>query len=490
MGANAAIETAAEFLNALLDMNAERRNGLEDLTPDEIKAIFERVQDARFERASFTVSTSHDLQALIAYEDPILATLAFRVLMPLAGEHNFFRDLSKRIVSASRLRHLDLPSRPHALPYDHELPAKPLGVLPSRVAWGLFSFGMILLIYTANSAMKVSHDELRSWGELAPLNRNWLGTTAADDILKVPTSLLSFPVLDSDLAPRVQLIYFLTHMLSPLLIYTVEGYRIGRHGTILSLPIIFMIGMQVQGICKIAPLYALLSAFQSDQNPVDRPVRIDVVRSLVPALVLGFIVPTILMIAPTPNESRWQDWIQVSPPLFSALTAAFSFVLGRRRRRLKGDEQSDRHPEWYSTDDVPILKSTYHLAFAAQATVHLATLAYTCFDPDLSPSKVFWRLPNPFKREWNLTTLSEMVFVILKYDLVLTVAAIASHNLYSVWELRRQGYISTSRAMKAALAVVLGQVFLGSGATWAGLWSWREDVISGLSVSHGGKASR
>lgn len=140
--------------------------------------------------------------------------------------------------------------------------------------------------------MKVAHNELRSWGELAPLNRNWVGTTAANGILRVPTTLLSFQILNSDLAPRVQLIYFQTHMLSPLIIYTVEGYRIGSHGTILSRPIIFMIGMQIRGICKIAPLYALLSAFQSDQNPVDRPVRIDVARSLVPALVLGFIVPT------------------------------------------------------------------------------------------------------------------------------------------------------------------------------------------------------
>lgn len=50
--------------------------------------------------------------------------------------------------------------------------------------------------------------------------------------------------------------------------------------------------------------------------------------------------------------------------IVSALTLVFSSVLGRRRR-LKGDEHSDRHPEWYSTDDVPILKSTYHLAFVA-----------------------------------------------------------------------------------------------------------------------------
>ncbi|ORY54546.1 uncharacterized protein BCR38DRAFT_453412 [Pseudomassariella vexata] len=66
---------------------------------------------------------------------------------------------------------------------------------------------------------------------------------------------------------------------------------------------------------------------------------------------------------------------------------------------------------------------------------------------------------------------------------------IASHNLNPVWELWCQGYITTSRALRAASAVVLGQLFVGSGATWVGLWRWREDIITGLSARHEGKAS-
>ena len=488
MGANAAIETAAEFINALLDMKAERQNRLEDMAPNEIKVVFKRVQDVRFERAGFTVSASHDLQALTAFEDPILATLAFRVLMPLAGEHKFFRDLSKRIVGGSRMRHLDLPSRPHALPYDHELPAKPLRVLPSRVAAGFCSCVMILLIYTANSATKMSPAELRSWGEFVPLNRNWLVATAVNDSSTVPTFPLSFPAVESDTLLGMQLIYFLTHMLSPLLIYTAEGYRIGRHGTLLSLPIIFILGIRFQGLDTIAPIYALLSVLQSEQNPIDRPIRVDDARYLVLALVVVITVPTILLIAPTPVESRWQDWIQLLPLFFSLLTALLSSVL-RRRRRLKDDEHSDKHPEWYSTDDIPILKFAYRLAFAVQAIAHLATIYHTCFHPnDSSLSTAFWGSPIAFQGQWDLAPWPIKGLGIPRHDLVLAVAAIAVHNLYSVWELRCQGYISTFQAVKAASAVVLGQVVFGSGATWAALWSWREDVIAGVSVPDGGKA--
>ena len=495
MGANAAIETAAEFTNALMDLKAVRQGSLSGLTCDEITAVFKRVETARMTRANFTISSSHDLQALNSHENFLLATMVWKVLMPLAGKHNFFRELSTRTVGASRLKYLDPPPRPHALPYDHELPAKPLDIVPRRVAWGIFSCAMIFLFYTANSAMSVSPDELTSWGELGLLNRNWLGATGANDVLKMLTSLLSFSVLASDITPRVQLIYLLSQLLSPILVFTIEGYRIGRHGSSISLPIIFTIGLQVLGLCKTMPLFALLSALQSDQNPVDRAVPTHVAGSLVPALVLGFVIPTILMLAPTPNQSKWQDWTalwQVAPPLVSALVVVFSSILGwwwghKGNRYPTSVSDKERHPEWYSTDDVPTLKTAYLFASATQASAHLATLVYVFSHRDLSLSALFWGLPNPFRHEWNLPTLSEKIFVIFKFDLLLGFAAIAAHNLYSVWELRRQGYIATSTATMAAFAVTLGQVFLGSGATWAILWSWREDVMAGLSVLGEGK---
>jgi hypothetical protein len=433
MGANAAIETSAEILNALLDARSERGNNLENLTSNEIETIFQRVQDARYNRANYIVSASHEIQALLAHENFFLSRLALKVLLPLAGPHNFFRDLSLRIVGGSRLKHIDLPSRPRAIPYDHELPAKPLGVLPSRIALGLFGLGMILLMYTENST-RVSSDELRNW-----------------------TNGLSFPVVDPKLPTRLRLIYSLVNMLPLALIYTVEGYRIGRQGTILSLPMIFMIGIQLLGPYKVMPFYALLSGCHPDQNTVDRAVRIPVAKSLVPALILSSMIPAVLiMIAPIADGSRWRGWIrlEIIPSLFYILTAVFSFVLDRFYKP-KYEVESDKHEEWYETDDIPILKSAYHFVVAAQIQVHIASIAYVYFHSDLSLRRVFLDLSYP-------------------------IAAIASHNLYSVWELRRQGYVSTLEAMKVASAVVVGQVLVGSGATWAALWSWRESVVSGL----------
>ena len=77
MGTNAAFKTAAGLLNALLDRKGKLRDRLGDLTPDGIEAIFERAQSAILERAGFTVSTSHDLQAFTAYKNPFLPLLLF-----------------------------------------------------------------------------------------------------------------------------------------------------------------------------------------------------------------------------------------------------------------------------------------------------------------------------------------------------------------------------------------------------------------------------
>ncbi|KAI1083641.1 FAD/NAD(P)-binding domain-containing protein [Whalleya microplaca] len=468
MGANSAIETAAEFLSTLLDMNAERQNTLDSLNADEIQTIFERVQDARFERAAFTISASHELQSLAALENPILATVALRLLMPLSGKHNFFRELSNRIVGASRLRHLDLPSCPRAIPYDHELPAKPLKALPNRVARGLFCFVMVLMIYTANITMSISYDERESWRKLVSWGGNWLGVDMLESEL--------------DSTPRAPLIYLLTHMMSPLIIYTVEGYRIGRHGTIISLPVLFVASIQVLGIGRSVLLYALLSAIHSAQTTVDRPVRVEVARSLLPALAFGFIVPMVLLIAPMPSVNRWQGWIRVSPLWFSALNSIFSSTSGRWQRR-KSDEDADKHAEWYSTDDVPILNTVYDLAFAVQATAHLGTLTFTSIHAGLSLATVPRNALGPFNTGSRVHTSFDKAFAISKYELLWTIAGVVSHSLYLVWELRRQGYITTSRALRVALVVTLGQVIVGPGASWAGIYRWRENIISELSSS-------
>lgn len=443
MGGNAAIETAAEFIDALVDTMVQRGGSLTGLSEEEITSVFQRTQDSRIDRANFTVSNSHELQALNARESPLIAALVIRVILPLAGKHNFFRNLSGTIVGASRLKHLKAPSRPHVMPYEHELPAKPISAPVSRFVCLLFVLGMTSLLFQPKGGpIESSIGQIVSRSGVPLIQQAWFNGTTADAYKS-----------------GLQAIYLLTNTLAPLLIYTVEGYRLGRYGTILSLPILFTIGMQVWGMHKIIPVYALLTALHPGQNTVDRSIPVEVARSLVPSLVIGFGIPTSLIMGATVDGPEWPDWIKLTPALFSALVY-ISCNVQRLFNTPKPAAVRDKNSEWYSNDDVPFLNRTYQLALVVQATAHIALLASM------------------------LLFSNDEAISLFQYDMITAQLAVMGHIFFEVWELRRQGYILTSSAVKAILGTLFGQLALGPGATWVAMWSWREKVISGLSELH------
>lgn len=462
------METVAEIVNELVDLRNARPDGLNGVTTEEITGVFTRAQQTREERATQTVKGSRDFQALTAYENPLLSTLIWRVLTPLAGGSAFIGNLAGQIVGATRLKYLPPTSRPHLMPYHHDLSVKPIVGWASKAIFSLFALAMIVFWYSARAAMNLPHDQLGRWGTHG-----------------LP---FSFPELGTELAPRVHLISFLTGLLSPMLIFTIEGYRIGRKGSLLSLPILFLLAAQVKGMCMVAPVYFLLSAMGASQTPVDRPVPFEVAQSLRPALVLGFIIPSTLMLAATSicESSGWWDWsvvFQASPTLFSALTAVLSYVIGEWQRfhHPMSEEEKSKNIQWYETRDIPLLRGTYDLVFTIQAAVHLATLAYSYAHPGLSIASVFFELPDSY----SSLSVSQKVFAAVKYDFFIAQLAVAAYSLWTVWGLRTQGYINSITALKAAGALAVGQATVGPGATWTGLWSWREDLIAKLGAQAG-----
>lgn len=241
--------------------------------------------------------------------------------------------------------------------------------------------------------------------------------------------------------------------------------------------------MQVQGIGRIAPLHAILSSLYTHEGVAGRAVPRDVASSLIPAVTLGFVLPTIMVFASNPNLAAWQHWValwQFAPPLVNVLTVVLSAGFKRWRLSHEAPRVDGGSFERYEKHDVPVLKQVYTYAFAVQSTVHVATMAYAWSHPNISIGRAFFGLPNPFRAEWNITTISEQIATFFRYDAVTALAGYIGGNLYSIWDLRRLGYIQTRSAVKAALAVIVGQFMIGPGATWAGLWSWREDVIAGL----------
>jgi hypothetical protein len=101
----------------------------------------------------------------------------------------------------------------------------------------------------------------------------------------------------------------------------------------------------------------------------------------------------------------------------------------------------------------------------------------------MSPTVSFWRtfgdIANPFGRPAGFDA-GEQIFNPFKYDMAIHTVVLVIWCLYTVFEMRHLGYVRTREAMVAAIGVSILLLALGPGAMYAGVWYWRENVISGL----------
>ncbi|CAH0023459.1 unnamed protein product [Clonostachys rhizophaga] len=485
-GGNGAIESCAELINALLETKKNRGDSLSNLTTEEIEDVFAKMQNARYQRAKEIVVLAHKMQALNAYENPLLSTVVLEQLGPLAGPESVLCMMGKVLLGGTRIKTLPIPKRPRLIPYNDELPAVPIE--EDSVSWlvrGGQLASMAALILISAKAFRLPFDEIAKWAAEEPIVIRWFGQGKASDFLNSLVSVLAI-LVEHGPATRLQVVNFLFQLVSPLLIYTIEANRVGNQGTPLALDLLYSFGMQVQGIGRIGPLHAALQAVFTHERPTGRHVPVETAKALIPAITLGYVIPTIMVFARTPNTVAWQHALalwQFAPPLVGLLTRGISSLLKSYQRGIGKSEEDDKDGlERYKNTDVPILNSVYTYAFAAQATVHIASMLYAWAHPELSIFKTFFQVPNPFKPDWNLPTVGAKLGVFFKYDMLLASAASIASGLYSIWDLRRLGYVETKDALIAGASTIAGQLLVGPGATWAGLWYWRENRLAGLTT--------
>ncbi|KAK6224096.1 hypothetical protein LQW54_000243 [Pestalotiopsis sp. IQ-011] len=459
-GGNGAIESCAEFMNALIEKRDSRPQGLLCLSEEDVTEIFSKTQAARYARAKQIVDVAHKQQSLNAFEKPLVSKLVYTAV-PFAGDEYALNLFGKVLIKSTSIKKLAIPYRPRAIPFMDELPEKPINHRISTFARASFTGGMIGVAWLAGKAFQLTNPDNTSWG-----------TSAA--------------FLGQGRVPMLQVLNFALQRVSPLLIYTIEGYRIGNQGTLLSLPSLFTTGMQFLGLARIAPIHAAVNAFQGHEQSPGRFVRPEVAQALIPALAVAYIIPSAVALAQ--QRSGVSDWKRcltlwrLAPPLFSALTWVFSKGIRslQRRRESRSDTKEGKPTpepepfERYTLTDMPILQRVYKYAIVVQGATHIATLLQSCCSADFTLATIF-----PVSTA-SLSGLGSQAATFMALDQVFTTVAVAASNLYAVWDLRRLGYIKTQEACKAGAGVILGNVLVGSGATWAGLWYWREKVLSNL----------
>lgn len=526
-GGNNAIETPASLVNVLLEKRDSRGGNLDNLSDKEIEEIFSQVLEIRHERAKAFVKQAHQTQSLMAKEKPLLSKILMR-LDSIKGIDTGIDRLGSICRPGVRINKLPIPKRPRSVPYDDELPAKPIHSKANLFVQLLVVGAMLGLLALTVLTLRIPFERPAIWGRDGPLvERVWFsGAPALNEFTNFLVSAFSLQVGVPDIGPKIHITnFFLGQLTSYVLIWIIESYRAGNKGTLITLPIIPLFLMQLQGIFRMAPLYVILAVFEGFDLSPGRFVRPAVAKSLVPALVLGYIIPTVLMLLPTPNVHVLQTYIalwQPSPAFVAILVSVFSRVIGwwdrlgaqkknaqihdkaiqdakvgqdskdskasslkSRSAREKQQLEDPNLPieetlERYKNPDLPILQAAYTVLFWVQAAAHVSTFLYTHHHPDLAISELFFGLRDPLAADWAIADPVAAMMAFLQYDMVVSASALIVYEIFSVWKLRQMGYVTTPRAALAVLGVAAGQLTVGPGATWAALWSWRENVLANV----------
>ncbi|KAG7115076.1 FAD-dependent monooxygenase BOA8 like protein [Verticillium longisporum] len=199
-GANGAIESCAELINALVRMRDGRGGDLKGLTTEEVIQVSHEMQTARHERAELIVSSSHQRQALFAFEKPLQSRLILDWVSPVFGSESLLNRIASNYLGATIIKTLPVPYRERSIPFNDELQSAPVPNKASATGRRIMIGVMALALLVTSTAWRVDLDELQGLG---PKNV----TRSLDNVVAAPTP----STLNIEAFSTLSIIYPLTH---------------------------------------------------------------------------------------------------------------------------------------------------------------------------------------------------------------------------------------------------------------------------------------
>ncbi|KAF4343929.1 3-hydroxybenzoate 6-hydroxylase 1 [Fusarium beomiforme] len=456
-GGNGAIEAAALLVNSLVK---QLKLNPHSLSEPQIEAALANVHTLRYERSRNLVAQAHMLQKISSQRMPFASL--FTYLLPLFGP-TAFADVVVPVCSAApKIEGIPVPRRPHCVPFEDELPAKPLKAsLVRRVPWILASGSLGMLVSVAlgkssiggGTAISNTFHQLGIGGVLAKLAG-----------LKAATGLA-------------------INLIPTLATWVIEGSRNRSVLDPLSWTSLHSVIYTLAGPTSMPALFCLSSALFSSPSVTQRPVNAGVAKSIVPGVVLGYIAPTLgaLLIEDDKYKHQIGRLWRAHPLLCIVFTRGLAALqIGRhnKSRPEEAEKKTEKKPidfisehelETYKGTDVLPLKFAYCSAFAACIVLPFATKLALTAGTHVLKSTV----------DANLTKTLGFVPSIS----AINAASSLIYCLYSAWELRSLGFVKTKQAVIGGFASLAALGLAGPGAAIAGISYWRECVISGLGFS-------
>lgn len=225
---------------------------------------------------------------------------------------------------------------------------------------------------------------------------------------------------------------------------------------------------QVRGIGYIAPVYCFLHYIQSPLEKYaaadNRMAQIGGVKTIIPTIVISYIVPSIAMLfVPGLANRQWINGVFWQPfPVYGAILQRILplFVNDTTQRDRVSDPEAD----------MPYLRAAYGFSAAVGALAYF----YLHVASPISLAKVFFsNLGSPNAA----IPLLEGTVKALRYDQISAFSATAVWTLLSFKDLKKAGKLETGWRRILGIFAALN-VVTGPGAALTVMWAWREETLA------------
>ncbi|KAI8960994.1 hypothetical protein F5Y11DRAFT_328080 [Daldinia sp. FL1419] len=360
---------------------------------------------------------------------------------------------------------------PQAAPPPTQRPLNGLFVLAFAGLTAVCAY--LMRIETVAEGVPVNFHTVLDTGVFAngtPVETEYTGIRAVDEVAKFLVIAFLEGTANWDVGVHAQQTYFLLQWFAVVCVWAVEASRRRNAWKAVSFIGFAAFLYQLIGAAVIAPLYYLVFVFTSREDSYffqGRELSAGHAVSLLPAIVIGYLAPTIAMCYPW-NDVKTAQYLtafwQPAPVFVSVLISIFSFLV-----------PSSSPTAVAKNGDVKHLKRAYLLVGLVTTVVHIGTL-YTCLtsdDPRLSLSYIF--LP-------NRSTWKDSMGLGLHYIFQVDFFGAFGSTLFWCWVavydvLRILGKPTAVDLIKTTLGIAFVTIAAGPGTAIISVWNWREDRL-------------
>ncbi|EGU73205.1 hypothetical protein FOXB_16281 [Fusarium oxysporum f. sp. conglutinans Fo5176] len=259
-GGNAALESVALLTNNLV--KALKRSPSGRLTTVQVESMFADVQSRRKPRLELNHRYSHNRANTEALDTPLKKLMAIH-LLPLVDEQVVTLGYCSQHPGGEMLDMLPVEQHENLIPYKQELLCEPMS--RGSIQWVLMMTYMIFAVVAVSA------------GKYGTATDGFASDNSSHDIIGDRSALYEFTLSWTAMAWMSYLkplkLYAFGHLIQPVAIIMIEGYRGRNKLTPLGLPVLWLMLIQYAGIGVVMPLYYLIYTLISDVESYWWPLR-------------------------------------------------------------------------------------------------------------------------------------------------------------------------------------------------------------------------